>query len=219
MSSDGLGPPSLQHVIMLSMKGSPLVCDPLSSSRRQVGSNIRLVHQMVTASWNEVSRWVLVPHRTCRPPSDAPTRGTGKPFRLPLRDGKYISGRVMSKAVVSRWETGEESACSFSAVGCSVASSRSLQCRVDSTSCWTTATLQIRSGWGLLSPDAFSAPTDVNCGGCVHRHPIWSGATMDSHGCLCRRYIVVSMQRRGFPPRGPRCSSRSQLWTRSAHSV
>lgn len=204
MSSDGLGPPSLQHVIMLSMKGSPLVCDPLSSSRRQVGSNVRLVHQIVTASWNEVSGWVLVPHRTCRPPSDAPTRGTGKPFRLPLRDGKYISGRVMSQAVVSRWETGEESACSFSAVGCSVASSRSLQCRVDSTSCWTTATLQIRSGWGLLPPDAFSAPDSVNCGGCVHRHPIWSGGTMEPRRSLHCRYSAVPLWRARSPLRSRR---------------
>ena len=81
-----------------------------------------------------------------------------------------------------------------------VASNRRFHDRVDSASDWKTATLQIRSGWGLPRSDALPAPRDVNCGGCVHRPPIWSGGTMDSHGCLCCRYIVVSMQRRGFPP-------------------
>lgn len=180
------------------------MCGPPSPVLSRVGSNTHSAHQKMTASWNEVSRWVLVLHRACRPPSDAPTRGTGKPFRLPLRDGKYISGRVMSKAVVSRWETGEESALSFSAVGCSVASSRSLQCRVDSTSCWTTATLQIRSGRGLLSPDAFSVPGSVNCGGCVHRHPIWSGGAMEPRRSLHCRYSAVPLWRERSPLRSRR---------------
>ena len=42
-----------------------------------------------------VSGRVLVLHRAFRPPAMLPPRRIGNPFRLPLRDGKYISRRFL----------------------------------------------------------------------------------------------------------------------------
>lgn len=71
----------------------------------------------------------------------------------------------------------------------------------------------------VLSPGAFSAAQGVNRGDCVHRHPLWSGATMDPCRSLRCWYVVTLQQRRGFPPPARVCPSRSQLRTRSAQSV
>ena len=95
ISSTTDGRPSTQHDVVLRMEGSLPARGPPSPVLSRVGSATHSVHPVMIVDEGGVSGRVLTLHRASRPPSDLPPRRIGNPFRLPLRDGKYISRQVM----------------------------------------------------------------------------------------------------------------------------